>query len=218
MKSNFFNYLIPVLFLSIMACSTPEPGVGTIQGKMTFEKLNEESTVPILIQNTLIALCKISDENGLPKGPSFAARNDELIEEIGVMIAEPIVFTDSTGRFTMTNVPVGTYLVLFHLFDIDTSKVEWRDVRITEAFLALGGEKIPVSGKPDFWEKGGMSLTMGEWNSQDGFTADRGMVCSDKLGFCFSVKDEKPHPIVKVMADSTVNVVLKTHFLPKVEK
>ena len=216
MKLRSIFYLTLTLILVLLACSSPEKGMGTVTGNVFNEVPNKEIPREPM-QNVKIVLCKISDSDGLPEGPIVASMNEDKAETIGILIAEPTALTDSVGKFMLTNVPVGTYLILFHLFPDELMGVDWQGAVLPKAYFDFQKQKIPPSGKPDFWEKGGLAMVTGNWSSQDGFTAKEGSVCSESLGFCFMLRDQKPYPIVRVQPDSTINVLITTQLKPKGE-
>jgi len=216
MKLQNIFYLALALMLALSACSSPEKGMGTITGSVFNEVPNKEIAREPL-QNVRVVLCKLSEGDGLPEGPMVASMNEDKAEKIGVLIAEPTALTDSVGKFMITNVLVGTYLILFHLFPDELRGVDWNGAVLPEAYFDFQMQKIPPSGKPDFWEKGGLAMVTGNWSSQDGFTAKEGSVCSESLGFCFMLRDQKPYPIVRVQPDSTKDVLLTTQLKPKGE-
>ena len=216
MKLRNFFYLTLALILALSACSSPEKGMGTITGNVFNEVPNKEIPREPL-QNVKIVLCKVSEGDGLPEGPMVASMNKDKVEKIGILIAEPTAATDSVGKFMLTNVPVGTYLILFHLFPDELMGVDWQEAVLPEAYFDFQSQKIPSSGKPDFWEKGGLAMVRGNWSSQEGFTAEEGSVCSESLGFCFLIRDQKTYPIVKVQPDSTIEILLTTQLKPKGE-
>jgi len=163
----------------------------------------------------MIALCEVPENHGLPEGPVVACINKEKVERIGIIKEKPTAITDSNGRFMLTQVPVGTYLILFHMWPdkITSSGNERYDIILTEGYLDENYQEITASGKPDFWEKGGIIIEgNANWNSQEGFTLIKGQVISNSLGFCFSIRDKRPHPIIKVQSDSIVEITLTTYF------
>ena len=216
MKLQKIFCLTLILLFALSTCSSPEKGMGNMSGSVVYENPDKE-TPREPIQNVKIVLCEVSEDAGVPEGPVVASMNEDKVENIGILIAEPTAVTDSVGRFMLAKVPVGTYLILFHLFPDELIGVDWQGAVLPEAYFDFQSQKIPASGKPDFWEKGGLAMVQGNWSSQEGFTAVEGSVCSESLGFCFLIRDQKPYPIVKVQPDSTIEVLLTTHFKPKGE-
>ena len=214
MKLQNIFYLTLGLMLALSACSSPEKGMGTISGSVVNEIPNKEIPREPM-QNVKIVLCQVSEGDGLPEGPMVASMNEDMVENVGILISEPTAVTDSVGRFILTNVPVGTYLILFHLFPDKLIGIDWHGAVLPEAYFDFQSQKIPASGKPDFWEKGGLAMVTGNWSSQEGFTAEEGSVCSESLGFCFLIRDQKPYPIIRVQADSTIDVLLTTQLKPE---
>ena len=53
---------------------------------------------------------------------------------------------------------------------------------------------IPASGQSDFWERGSPAIALGNWSQGVGMTVSEGNVCSDALGFCFSIHLFRSHP------------------------
>lgn len=214
MKHQTIFYQSLILLFALLACNSTEKKTGNISGQMVYE-YQDEGIQQEPLQNVKIILCKVSGSNGLPKGPIVASRNEDQVEEIGVLIAEPTAITDSLGRFILEEVPRGTYLILFHMWPNELNEVEWHEVILTEADFDFGNQKIPPSKKPDFWEDGGIAITEGFWSSEYGYIAEKGNACSHKFGFCFFINDQKPYPTVSVQPDSTVKVIVKTFFKPE---
>jgi hypothetical protein len=210
MKS--WNIFSLSLILIALACSCGDK-TGSIEGILLNGSVEDELQQEPL-KNARIVLCRIKGDI-LPEGPVVSEANDKNAEEIGVLLAEPIVLTDSKGEFVLSEVPCGTYLVLFHLFPGELEHVQWQDKVLTETIIDMETGQIPPSGKPDFWEDGGLAFVNADWSSQDGLTAVDGNVCSGKLGFCFLLRDKKAYPVVEVLADSIVSVRLMTPIKPK---
>ena len=207
---NIFSLSVMLIAL-LSSCETGK--TGTIEGILVNGSAEDELQQEPL-QNARIVLCRFTGDI-LPEGPVVSEANENSAEEIGVLLAEPIVLTDSKGEFVLSNVPCGTYLILYHLFPGELEHIQWHDVVLTETIIDMETGGIPASGKPDFWEEGGLALVDADWSSQDGLTAKEGNVCSVKMGFCFLVRDKKPYPVVKVLADSTVHVQLITPLKPE---
>ena len=201
----------------LVACGSRE--MGSISGHVFYERPTKEKTREPM-KNVKIILCEVNKDKGLPEGPVVAYINRNKVERIGILKAEPTAITNSDGSFILSNVPVGTYLILFHLWPDKLRSIgdEWEGIGLTEACLDQLGEEILASGKSDFWEEGGIIGGLSDWSSQKGFTVTKGNICSESLGFCLSVRDRRPYPIVEVQPDSTVEIVITTHFKPKGEK
>jgi len=187
---------------------------GNISGKMIYENLtNGGSTKPMA--NVMIVLCRVSSD-GLPDGPVVAASNKGEIEHICTLQGGATTLTDTDGTFTLNDVPPAIYLVMFHLFpaELDKQGVEWNDIALTEASWndVDGVEPSVASG---FWEDGGKAFALSDWNSRDGTTVTKGNVCSNKFGFCFSILEGGPYPVIEVKSDETIKVELTAHFTPK---
>jgi hypothetical protein len=185
---------------------------GTIHGRILYQDLKTEEPGPP-VSRAMIALCRISASAGTSEGPVIADSNREGVQSIGIIQAEPTTVTDPNGRFELGSVPPGTYLILFHLWPdrLDGDRTHWGDVLITEGHLDVRNNSITPSGKADFWEKGGRVVGLANWSQANGFRITQGTASSAMYGFCFGIRDEKPHPIVKVEAGSAVDVLLVTH-------
>ena len=224
-----------IVSLTLVACG-PSDKTGNISGRLVFGGYDEKNpqggpgdahSLRLGIGNVMIVLGQV--EKRLPKGPAVADRNEDNPELIGVLRENLTAVTDSNGRFTLNKVPVGTYLVLFHLLpDGLKSKVgKWDGVGVVEADVEVVSDidapipnsrwAIPPSSKA-FWARGGTISGKGNWTSQDGFTLIEGTVFSTQYGFCFSVRDERPYPIVKVQPDSTAETLITTWILPEQAK
>ena len=205
-------YLVLLVLFAFLACGSPK-GAGNISGRLVYGGLGEANPQEAL-PNVRIILCHL--DKGLPKGPVVSDLNENNYERIGVIKANPTAVTDSDGHFALSGVPVGSYLVLIDLLPMvpRPQGEDWDGVILAKADIDNAFKGIPASGKPDFWVEGGLVSGKGDWNSKDGFVLNAGMVGSKRLGFFFSVRDQRPHPIVDVRADSTVEIVLTSHIKP----
>lgn len=220
MKRERMFYLTLIFLVALSACSSPEKKIGNISGSVVYENPDKEMPHEPL-KNVKIVLCEVSEDEGLPEGPVVASINEDRVENIGILIAEPTAITDSVGGFMLTKVPLGTYLILFHLFPDELIGIDWHDGVLTEAYIDFRSQKTPTisaSEKPDIWEKGGFINAQINWDSKEGFTVEEGNACSETWGFCFMIRDQKPYPVVKVQPDSTIEILLKTNFKRKGEK
>jgi hypothetical protein len=161
----------------------------------------------------MITLCRVRAE-GLPEGPTVARSNKDETEHICMLQGVPTALTDADGVFTLDGVPPAAYLVMFHLFPDKMEGVEWNGVVLTEAPFDEVDNEIPPSGVSDFWENGGPAIARGNWSEAEGMTVSTGNVCSNEFGFCFSIRDERLHPVIEVESNETVEVELTTHFKP----
>jgi hypothetical protein len=162
----------------------------------------------------MIALCKVPAE-GLPEGPAVSRSNRDETEHICTLLGMPTALTDADGAFTLDGVPPATYLVMFHLFPAEVEGIKWNGVALTEAPLNEVDMEFPPSGESDFWENGGPAIAIASWDNVEGMTVTRGNVCSEKYGFCFSIRDKRPHPDIKVEPNETVFIELTAHFKPE---
>jgi len=213
---TFFGLAIGLAALAVIGCLGKEGGTGTIKGRVVYEDLTGERPGKPM-QDIKIVLCRVSDDKGLPGGPVVATSNKEKVERICTIQGLPTSVSGVDGSFTLSKVPPGTYLVLYHLWpsDLVSAGTGWIDIDVTEAVMDGLGKKILTSEKKNFWEKGGLPAVMANWASGEGFTATKGSVCSSSCGFCFSLRDKGPHPIVKIQPDSTIDVVLPIYIAPK---
>ncbi len=205
-------YLLLIVLFALQACGSPER-TGNISGRLVYGSFGEENPHEVM-QNVRIVLCHV--DKGLPKGPVVADMNENNYERIGVIRANPTAETDSDGNFALNRVPVGSYLVLIDLLPMAPRPQgdNWDGIILTKADIDDAFKGIPPSGKPDFWMEGGLVSGKGDWNSKDGFVLTTGMVGCKRLGFFFSVRDQRPYPIVNVRPDSTVEIVLTSHIKP----
>ena len=195
-----------------MPTPTPVPP-GTVTGNVAYENLTKRgSTEPMA--DVMIVLCQIADE-GLPEGPPVASKNRDEAEHICTLQGEPTALTGADGSFTLEGVPPGAYLVLFHLFSSEVQGTEWHGVDLTEAVVDEKGMAVAPSGKPDFWANGGPAISLMNWRAGEGMTASQGNVCSDRFGFCFSIRDEGLSPVIELASGETVEVELTAHFKPE---
>jgi hypothetical protein len=165
--------------------------------------------------DVMIALCRVPAE-GLPEGPTVARSNRDETEHICTLQGVPTALIDADGAFTLDGVPPATYLVMFHLFpaEVEAQGVEWNGVALTEAPFNEVDMEVPPSSKSDFWEDGGPAIALWNWSAAEGETVGKGNVCSHKFGFCFSIRDERLHPVIEVEPNETVEIELTAHFKP----
>jgi hypothetical protein len=169
---------------------------------------------PEPMADVLIALCRTA-RDGLPEGPPVAAKNRGETEHICTLQGEPTSQTDAQGAFTLGGVPPGTYLVLFHLFPSEIQATEWHGVALTEAVFDELEMEVVASGRSDFWQNGGPAISLANWRAGEGMTVSQGNVCSDSLGFCFSIRDEGLSPVIELASHETVEVELTAHYKPE---
>jgi len=188
---------------------TPQPP-GTVTGKVMYEALtNGGSAEPM--PGVMVALCRAPAE-GLPEGAPVAASNKDALEHICTLQEAPTALTDADGEFVLDGVPPAVYVVMFHLFPDEMAGVEWDGVVLTEAVLNEVDMEVSPSGESDFWEDGGPVIALANWRAGEGMTVATGNVCSNKVGFCFSVHSELLHSVVELEPNGTVEIELTTHF------
>jgi hypothetical protein len=230
MKTHYkaIAFLILVLLLSSSpACGTPVPTAtpvptptptptpeppGTVSGKVVYKNLTSPGNAEPMA-DVLIALCLITDE-GPPEGPPVATKNRDETEHICTLQGEPTALTGTDGAFTLDGVSPGDYLVLFHLFPSELHETEWHGVILTEAVVDEAEMAVAPSGESDFWQAGGPAISLMNWKAGEGMTLSHGNVCSDKFGFCFSIRDEDLSPVIELESHQTVEVELIAHFKP----
>jgi hypothetical protein len=217
------SFFLLIVSLALVACGSSKK-TGNISGRLVFGSYDEKNAQEgpgdphsrrLGIANALIVLGQV--ERRLPEGPAVADRNENKNEVIARIRANLKAVTDSNGRFMLDKVPVGTYLVLFHLFPGNVSKEQrddWDGLPVPKADVDGSFARVP-SSLIAFWLRGGLVSGNGNWNSQDGFTLTQGNVFSDWYGFGYCVRDERPYPIVKVQPDSTVEALLTSRILGK---
>jgi hypothetical protein len=201
-------------FLAACAAPPPQPP-GTITGTMKYEQLSGGGSAEP-VPDMLIALCRVPAA-GLPDGPIVASSNRGKTEHICTVQGAPTAVTDKDGAFTLASVPPATYLVMFHLSPAaaEASRAGWNGVALTEASFNEIDGKVPSSSKPDFWEDGGPAIALASWSASEGMTVTTGNVCSDKFGFCFSIRDGHAQPVIEVKPSETVEIELTTHLKSK---
>jgi hypothetical protein len=189
---------------------------GTIKGRVVYEDLDgKKPSKPM--PNVEIVLCRVSEDKGLPDGPVVGIGNVRKVERLCTIPGHPTSISDIDGGFTITHVPTGTYLLLYHLWpnELSSSSTGWNDINLTEAVMDTSRNEILASGKQDFWETGGLGYVQLNFARGKGLRVTKGSVCSKKWGFCFSLHDERPRPVVTVRPDSTIDSVLPIYVKPK---
>lgn len=211
--------MLLMVLLALVTCSRSRE-TGNISGRLVFGPLGEEKpqevtqdVLRVSVQNVMIVLCEVDE--GLPEGPVISDMNEEKSERIGIIRGNQRAITDSTGNFMLKDVPVGTYLVLFHLSPDfgKTLSENWGDgIVVTEADWDQSSQRVTPSSN-EFWIEGGILQGTGDWSSQDGFILNEGIVGSTYLGFFFLVHNQRPYHIVNVQPDSTTEILLTTPIL-----
>ena len=97
----------------------------------------------------------------------------------------------------------------------ESSRAEWNGAALTEASFNEVDGNVPSSNRPDFWEDGGPAVALASRSAGEGMTLTTGTVCSDKFGFCFSIRNGHAHPVIEVKPSETVKIELSTHLKSK---
>jgi hypothetical protein len=191
--------------------STPAPS-GTISGKVVYQDTKIANSLQPL-PGVLVALCRISEE-GHSEIPPVAVTAQG--ESICTLQSSPIVPTNADGTFVMQGVPPGTYLLLFHLRpdELGDAPDEWDSVVLTDAYVDEIEMVVPPMKDSDFWETGGLIFGQVNLSVELGARVSNGNVCSNKYGFCFSVRDELLHPVVDVESNTIAEVEVVTYAKP----
>jgi hypothetical protein len=217
--------LISILMLTALAaCGAPEPTAtpvptatpeppGSVSGLLVYQNLQDPGIVEPL-PGALIVLCQIAE--GLPEGPVASSANRDGVDPICTLMGQPTALSDESGAFTLDGVPPGSYLVLFHPSpaELEEAEVDWKNIALTEAVFDEVKQEVAASGKADLWQKGGQALAIGNWSADQGMVLTKGNICSDGFGFCFSLLEEAPTPVVEVDSGKTATAELKAHFRP----
>ena len=208
LQQTFSWTLIVLLLAGCGGAQTGPPGIVT--GRVMYEDLSIGGSAEPM-PGVMVALCQVPAE-GLPEGPAVAESNTDETEHICTLQGTPTALTDADGVFRLDGVPPATYLVMFHLFPDEMEGLEWDGVSLTEAPFDAIDMVIPPSGESGFWEDGGPAIALANWSAAEGMTVSRGNVCSDKFGFCFSIRAERLSPIIEVESNETVEIELTAHF------
>jgi len=201
---------LTVALLLVPVCSCAPPPPGAVAGKIT-----RPDGEPVA--GAFLALCRFSDTHSgspaIPDGFIIGGSQPDSPLEICTLAAEPTTLTASNGTFLLEGVPSGTYLLLYHLFPEKLGDT-WPGTLLTT--VGLCSEQIPYrmesktvickSGNNDFWHNGGLPLGGARWSSQDGFVLTQGDACSNSLGFCFSLEEERLANVVQVRSEQTEEV------------
>ncbi len=216
-----FAVLAVALLLVTAACgsATPEPTAdpgprGTVRGTVVYEDLANEGGVEPM-GGVRIVLCRVPAE-GLPEGPVVAPGAGGDGEEICALQAVLTGLSGPDGAFTLDDVGPATYLVMFHPWpgEIEGHEADWDGALLTEGALDEAEMHVSPSGSPGFWERGGPVVALANWSDAGEINLWKGNLCSHRLGFCFSVRGGRPHPIVEVGPGETLEVELTAHFEP----
>jgi hypothetical protein len=149
----------------------------------------------------------------IPDGFIVGGPNPDNPLEICTLAAEPTARTDADGNFLLEGVPPGTYLLLYHLFPEELDET-WPGTRLTTAGMCTERASASVvtkpvickSGKNDFWHHGGLPVGGARWSTKDGFVQTDGDACSNSLGFCFGLEEERLANVVEVRSEQTEEV------------
>jgi hypothetical protein len=185
---------------------------GIVSGTVKYESLDDPSNTEPLA-DVLVVLCQIA-EQGLPEGGLFGYGQEEA-QQIGVLHSEPSARTDTQGAFTLDDVPVGTYLVLFDPWPSEIEGVEWDGIALTQTAWSAGDGTVSESGRPDLWETGGRVGGHMLWEQSSGITVSQGNAVSNRFGFCLSIRDNNVTPVIQVTSGQTSDVELTAYFLPE---
>jgi hypothetical protein len=213
--------LVVALLLVASACegAAPEAAAtsspsGTVRGTIVYEDLANEGGVEPMGE-VMVVLCQVPAE-GLPEGPVAATGRTGQIEDICTLQTVPTGLSGSDGAFALDDVPSATYLVMFHPWpgEIQGHEDDWEGVILTQGSLDEAEMEVSPSGSLGFWERGGTVVALANWSADGGMVLARGNLCSNRLGFCLSVRDGRPHPVVEVGSNETLEVELTAHFKP----
>jgi len=201
---------LTVALLLVPVCSCAPPPPGAVAGKIIHQ--NGEPAAGVFL-----ALCRFpAPEDGstvIPDRVIVGGSKPDYPLEICTLSAEPTALTDRNGAFVLDGVPPGTYLLLYHLFPekmIDT----WAGTLLTTAGMCTERVSSSVVTKPvicksdnnDFWQKGGLPVGQMRWSSQDGFVQTDGDACSNSVGFCFGLEEERLANVVLVRSEQTEEI------------
>lgn len=219
-KRNLVVVLATTWLSVVSACGavTPEPTAtssppGAVRGRVVFaEKWTGGSTEPV--GSVMIVLCQVPEE-GLPEGPDITEANKDEGEYICSLQAMPTALTDPGGVFTLSDVSPATYLVMFRLLPatVDEQDPEWDGFALTQPGIDTRGY---LSGRSRFWEGGGDGAGRAHYDlARGGLVVQKGTYCSNELSLCFSIRDERVHPVIRVEPNKTVEVELTTYLRAK---
>lgn len=207
------------LLLVASACGGATPAApadpaapGTVEGTIVYQDLGHDDGVEPL-GDVMIVLCQVPAD-GLPQGPVVAPGDRAEPADVCALQAVPTALSGPDGAFTLDDVPPGTYLVMFHAWpeQMEGREADWDGVVLTEGSLHEAEMQVSASNSPDFWERGGAVVALADENAADGMSLWKGNLCSHRLGFCFSVRDGRPDPVIEVGSAETLQVELTAHF------
>jgi hypothetical protein len=198
---------LALLLVPLFSCAPPP---GAVAGKITHP--NGEP-----VAGAFMALCQLSvAEDGSPVIPDrfiVGGPNPDNPLEICTLSVEPTASTDSDGDFHLEGVPPGTYLLLYHLFPEELDEA-WPGTLLTTAGMCTERTSASMVTKPvicksgnnDFWHNGGLPVGGVSWSTQDGFVQTDGDACSNSLGFCLGLQEERLANVVEVRSEQTEEI------------
>jgi hypothetical protein len=213
--------LILVLLL-LVACGTPQPAPTSVPPTPTFtpvprgaingQIMGAGSGEPL--EGALIILCLLPEV--------------EVDDYICTLQAAPTALSDASGAFGLSEVPAGSYVLMYGLSDeLKSTPDTWKGVKVTKAEPCAidisAGEKAAVCQSPKalenaFWQDGGTyfgSLTYNTIDNPDEIGAFIGIgmiyisnaaVRSNHLGISIMIADGKLAPVVNVQAGETTDI------------
>ncbi len=168
----------------------------------------------------LIMLVGCASNTGIIEGTIKSESTGEMLADVHIILclepsteeeylctlqAKPTTTSDSNGVFRLSNVPEGSYLLMYAMPDeLSSTSKEWNGVELSPTILRLDGfGNFVPHGEGLFWEDG--------WEIDGNIATGSGLsllidgyIISNRLGISIMIQDQKKTPFVEVNVDEQI--------------